>query len=278
MNHKKRHYTPYWPFLIVLIIITEIWTLFPIFWALITSFKTKAEIFTITPTIFFTPTFRNYIELFTELSFGRWMLNSFIVSSISAILATFSGAMAGYALSRFKFRGNISLANFILSLRILPPVASAVPIFILFNYLNLLDTYIALILVYTAFNLPLAIWMMMGFFGELLREFEEAAMIDGCNRFQAFIHVLLPLVRSGAIATFIICFMFAWNELLYAVFLTGSNTYTVTLALTRFVTIKRIDWGGLMAGGIMSVLPIYAVALFVQRYLVRGLTFGAIKT
>jgi len=277
MNYGKQHSLLHKTLIILAIIAAEVWILFPIFWALITSFKTKAEIFTVTPTIFFTPTLKNYVELFTELSFERWMLNSFIVSSFSAIIATLTGTMGGYAFTRFKFKGNTSLANFVLSLRILPPVASAVPIFILFNYLNLLDTYIALILVYTAFNLPLAIWMMMGFFSESLKQLEEAALVDGCNRFQVFIHIVFPLVKSGAIATFIICFMFAWNELLYAVFLAGSNTYTVTLALTRFVTIKRIDWGGLMAAGITSVIPIYAVAFFVQRYLIRGLTFGAIK-
>jgi multiple sugar transport system permease protein len=277
MNYEKQHSLLHKSLIILAIIVAEVWTLFPIFWALITSFKTKGEIFTVTPTIFFTPTLRSYIELFTELSFGRWMLNSFIVSSLSAIIATFTGTMAGYAFTRFKFKGKTSLANFVLSLRILPPVASAVPIFILFNYLGLLDTYIALILAYIAFNLPLAIWMMMGFFSESLKQLEEAALVDGCNRFQVFIHIVSPLVKSGAIATFIICFMFAWNELLYAVFLAGSNTYTVTLALTRFVTIKRIDWAGLMAAGLTSVIPIYAVAFFVQRHLVRGLTFGAIK-
>lgn len=277
MNYKKPSLAWHKSFIILLIIIAEIWTLFPIFWATLTSFKTKAEIFNPTPSIFFEPTLKNYIDLFAELSFGKWMLNSFIVSSISAVVATFTGTMAGYAFSRFRFRGGTSLANFILSLRILPPVASAVPIFILFNYLKLLDTHIALILAYTTFNLPLAIWMMRGFFSEMLKQFEDAALVDGCSRFEAFIHIVLPLVRSGTIATFIICFMFAWNELLYAVFLAGSNTYTVTLALTRFVTIKRIDWGGLMAAGIISVIPIYAVALFVQRYLIRGLTFGALK-
>jgi len=272
-----RRITPWKVLIVVLILIAELWTLFPIFWTLLTSLKTKAEIFTLTPTIFFTPTLKNYINLFTELSFGKWMLNSFILASISATLATFTGTMAGYAFGRFKFKGNTNLANFILSLRILPPVASAVPIFILFRYLNLLDTHIALILVYTAFNLPLAIWMMMGFFSELPKEFEEAALIDGCSRLQAFLHVVFPLMSSGVIATFIICFMFAWNELLYAVFLAGGKTYTVTVAMTRFVTIKRVDWGGLMAAGITSVIPIFAVALAVQRYLVRGLTFGVIK-
>ena len=272
-----RRITPWKVLIVVLILIAELWTLFPIFWTLLTSLKTKAEIFTLTPTIFFTPTLKNYINLFTELSFGKWMLNSFILASISATLATFTGTMAGYAFGRFKFKGNTNLANFILSLRILPPVASAVPIFILFRYLNLLDTHIALILVYTAFNLPLAIWMMMGFFSELPKEFEEAALIDGCSRLQAFLHVVFPLMSSGVIATFIICFMFAWNELLYAVFLAGGKTYTVTVAMTRFVTIKRVDWGGLMAAGITSVIPIFAIALAVQRYLVRGLTFGVIK-
>jgi len=277
MSARKKRITPWKILIVVLILIAEFWTLFPIFWTLLTSLKTKAEIFTLTPTIFFTPTLKNYINLFTELSFGKWMLNSFILASVSATLATFTGTMAGYAFGRFKFKGNTSLANFILSLRILPPVASAVPIFILFRYLNLLDTHIALILVYTAFNLPLAIWMMMGFFSELPKEFEEAALIDGCSRLQAFLHVVFPLMSSGVIATFIICFMFAWNELLYAVFLAGGNTYTVTVAMTRFVTIKRVDWGGLMAAGITSVIPIFAIAFAVQRYLVRGLTFGVIK-
>ena len=267
-----------WKILIIIfIIIAEIWSLFPIFWTLITSLKTKAEIFALTPSLFFTPTLKNYVNLFTELSFGKWMLNSFISAVVSATLATFTGTMAGYAFGRFDFKGSNSLANFILSLRILPPVASAVPIFILFRFLNLLDTYLAFILVYTAFNLPLAIWMMMGFFSELPKEFEEAALIDGCNRFQAFIKVVLPLVGSGVVATFIICFMFAWNELLYAVFLAGPKTYTVTVAMTRFVTIKRVDWGGLTAAGITAVIPIFAVAFAVQRYLIRGLTFGVIK-
>lgn len=261
----------------VLVILAEVYFLFPIFWIFLASIKTKVQLFTKTPLLLFTPTYRNYVGLFTELQFGRWLLNSFIMATGSAIVATLTGAMAGYAFARFKFKGNVGLANFILSLRILPPVASAVPIFILFRFLGLIDTHMGLTLVYIAFNLPLAIWMMMGFFEELPRTFEESALIDGCSGSQAFYHIVLPLIRSGLVATFVICFMFAWNELLYAVFLAGGNTYTVTVAMTRFVTIKRVDWGGLTAAGLTAVLPVFAVAFSVQRYLVRGLTFGAVK-
>jgi len=266
--------------LIILLIIglAESWTLLPILWCFLASLKTKEQLFAKYPLFIFQPTFTNYIRLFTELEFQKWIFNSLIMATSSALAATFAGSMAAYALSnRFQFRTKEGLANFILSLKMLPPIVAAVPIFILYKYLNLINTHLGLILVYTVFNLPLTIWMMRGFIEELPLEIEDAAMIDGCTKFQTFTKVVLPLTKPALVATFIISFMFAWNELLFAIFLTGAETYTVTVGMTRFVTIKRVDWGSLMAAGMTAILPVIAIAFYAQRYLIRGLTFGAIK-
>lgn len=266
--------------LIILLLmgIAEFWALFPILWCFLASLKTKEQLFSKYPLFIFYPTFTNYIHLFTELEFQRWIFNSLIMATTSALVATFTGAMAAYALSnRFQFRAKEGLANFILSLRMLPPIVAAVPIFILYKYLNLVNTHLGLTLVYIVFNLPLTIWMMRGFVEELPIEIEDAAMIDGCTRLQTFTKVVLPLTKPALVATFIISFMFAWNELLFAIFLTGAETYTVTVGMTRFVTIKRVDWGSLMAAGMSAMLPVIAIAFYAQRYLIRGLTFGAVK-
>lgn len=260
-----------------LVILAVILSLAPLVYLFITSLKEPNLTFNLPPVWIFTPTLQNYREVLAGGQFEKYFVNSLVVALSTTTLALFLGGLAAYGFSRFRFRGAFWLRMSALIPQMLPPITIIVPLYVLFNGLKLLDTRWSLIISYLTFTIPLALWMMIGFFDDVPIELEEAAMIDGCTRFGALVRVSLPLVAPGLAATAILAFLYCWNEFLYAVILTGREARTLPVTITSFMTNKAILWGRIAASGSMVLVPVLVFALLAQRYLVRGLSRGAIK-
>jgi multiple sugar transport system permease protein len=266
---------------VVVLIAALAFFMFPVIWMFITSFKTEAEYFSYPPV--FIPedfSFRNYFNAMAFPPDGRGGLqglrDSLIIASATTVASVLIGSLAAYSLSRFKTGGE-NFSFWILSTRMFPPVAAALPLFLIFKEIKLLDTHLALIIANTVFSLPFVIWLLKGFFDELPAELEEAALIDGCSHWGAFTRVALPLVTPGLVATALFSFIFAWNEFMFALLLTRRNVRTLTIIVPSLVGGHEILWGEIAAIGTVAIIPGILLALLLQRYLVRGLTLGAVK-
>ncbi len=275
MNASRRHIRLALIYLAVLAAVAI--SVFPIGYLFLTSFKPPDLTFAIPPVWFFTPTLQNYQEVFAGGAFSKYFANSLIVASTTTAIALVLGSFAGYGFARFRFRGAAWLRLASLVPQMLPPITIIVPLYVLFNSLKLIDTLPALIVSYLTFSIPLSIWMMTGFFADVHPELEESAMIDGCTRLQAMLRISLPIVAPGLAATAILSFIYCWNEFLYAVILTGRDARTLPVTITSFMTNKAILWGRIAASGSLVLVPVILFALLAQRYLVRGLSRGAIK-
>lgn len=224
------------------------------------------------------PTLANYRRLFQEYDFKRYFLNSTLVATVTAVVATSVSAFAGYALARFRFPGRGFFGFLILVTQMLPGIAIIIPLFIWFKQFHLIDTYWALFIAYNAFAIPFCTWMLRGFFASLPVDVEEAALIDGATQLGAFLRVVVPLSAPGMLATAIFSFILAWQEFLFAVTFTSKaelRTLTVGIAAMRGKDV--VDWGLLNAGVVVTTIPLAILFIFVQRYLVEGLTAGAVK-
>ncbi len=261
----------------VILIIASIVALFPLYWIVMTAFKLPAESHSIPPKWLFIPTLRNFTIVLFEDPFPKFLLNSLIIVSLSVLIVIVLGSFAGYAFARFKLKHRESFFFFILTTRMGPPIAFAVPFYMIMNGLGLLDSYPAMILIYTLFNLAFCIWMTQGFFQEVPLESEEAAMLDGCSRIQTFFKIAFPLALPGIVATAIFCFIITWNEFFYSMILTNYYAKTFTVHMPSFVGAPRIRWSEMSAASTLAMIPVIAFAISVRRYLVRGLTMGAIK-
>jgi multiple sugar transport system permease protein len=259
------------------VIIAVILSLAPIVYLLITSFKQPELTFAIPPVWVFTPTLKNYIDVFAGGTFTKYFLNSLIVALTTCFVALLLGTFAAYGFARFRFRGSFWLRMSVLVPQMLPPITIIVPLYVLFNGLKLTDTRTALVISYLTFTIPLSIWMMIGFFLDVPVELEESAMIDGCTRFEALIRISLPITAPGLAATAILSFLYCWNEFIYAVILTGRDARTLPVTITSFMTNKAILWGRIAASGSLVMIPVLIFALLAQRYLIRGLSRGAVK-
>lgn len=264
-----------------LVVIALIVFLFPVIWMFLTSFKTEAEYFSYPP-VFIPEDFslRNYFNAMALPPDGRGGLqglrDSLIISLSTTLVSVLVGSLAAYSLARFRTGGE-NLSFWILSTRMFPPVASALPLFLIFKEIKLLDTHLALIIANTIFNLPFVIWLLKGFFEDLPVELEEAALIDGCSHWQAFTRIALPLVAPGVVATALFSFIFAWNEFMFALLLTRRNVRPLTIIVPSLVGGHEILWGEIAAIGTIAIIPGIALSLLLQRYLIRGLTLGAMK-
>jgi multiple sugar transport system permease protein len=255
-----------------------LWTLVPIVWMALSSLKIKTSMFSMPPKIFFDPTLTYYSNMF----FGRnpitgYLLNSVFVSVLSAAVAVVLGTLGGYGLSRVEMRGKNHLAFWIISTRMAPIAVVIIPLFMIYNYIGLLNTLLGLIIAYTTFNLPFAIWLMRSFFDEIPEALEEAAQIDGATKWQAFRKVALPLVLPGMGATAIICIVFAWNDFMFALIFTNNATQTIPVAAAQLITQTGTRWGRVMATGVVILAPMVVFGMIVKNYLVSGLTMGAVK-
>jgi multiple sugar transport system permease protein len=277
-SHKKKR-SQWWQY--ALLVIASLIALLPVYWMLTISLKTEADQFASPPQWFvFKPTLEHYQDAFVTRSFGQYLATSATVAALSTLCAMLIGTLAAYGLARFelKYQLNKRLSLWILSTRMFPPIVTAVPLFLMMRDLRLLNTITALVIVYTAFNLPFVVWMMRGFFKEVPREMEEAALVDGDSRMGALVHVILPLVTPGLAATAVFCLIMSWNEFLFALVLTQTDAaMTLPIGIAGRVTQYEIKWGVMSAAGVVAMLPILVFALSVQRYLVRGLSLGAVK-
>lgn len=255
-----------------------LWTLVPIFWMVLSSFKPSGSITSPTPKIVFNPTLENYASLFSGANnLLGYAENSLLAAGISTVISVVLGCLAGYGLARIHFRGKHHLSFWIISTRMAPIAAVIVPLYLLFRYADLLDSITGLVIAYLTFNLPFAIWIMNAFFADLSPALEESALVDGATRFQAFWRIALPLVTPGVVTTAILCFLFAWNDYAFARTFSGPGSGTIPVFAAQLVTQTGIDWGALVSIGTVVVLPMIVAGLLVRRYLVAGLTLGAVK-
>jgi multiple sugar transport system permease protein len=256
-------------------------TLFPVYWIAANSFKLDIDIFAVPPEWFpFNPTLKHYDAAFVQRPFLLYALNSLIIAVVSTLVSLVFGTLAGYALARFRYPGQwrYQISFWILSTRMMPPIVTIIPLYIAFNYLDMLNTKPAVAIAYTAFNLPFATWMMKSYFQDLPVELEEAAIVDGDTRWGAFLRVALPLARPGLAATAIFCLIVSWNEFLLALILTlTARSQTLPIGIAGRVTQYTTYWGEISAAGFMACIPIMIFAFIVQKHLVRGLSFGAVK-
>ena len=265
----------------VVMVLIAIVGLAPFVVLLLISTKTRLEVLQVPPSITFDfeTMLTNYRQVIFDRFFLRYTLNSMIVTGLSTLIALVVGIPAAYAFSRLRFRGSEQWASTILSFRFMPPVAVAVPIFLVVRQLGLADSYLGLILPYVAFTLPLVIWMLIGFFDEVPREIDDAALVDGCSRLGVLWRVMLPLVRPGVMVAAVFGVIFIWNELLVGVYVIGSEDIkTVPVGAAGLISAQRpLDWNVAATVGVVTIVPIFIFSLFVQRYILRGVTAGAIK-
>ncbi len=249
---------------------------FPVYFMLTTSFKYPIQ--TYDPSIWlFYPTLANYQSLFQNYDVAARLLNSVIVTTGSVLLALVLGGMAAYGFAKYDFRGKDNIAGWMLSMRFLPAMAVVIPLFLIANTLRVLDTQMLLIVVYLTFNVPFAAWMLRGFFDEIPVELEDAAMVDGASRWQILLRIVLPLSTPGIFATAALLVIATWNEFTLALFLATFQARTMPTVTSQFQTVRGILWGELTALGVLTTLPVLVFAILARKYLVRGLTFGALK-
>ncbi len=264
-------------FRIIFIGMAMIWSLGPLYWMAATSLKPPQIVWVLPPPLIFTPYFDNYHQVFTRTPFWPYLINTLIVATTTLFIALFIGSLAAYSFTRFRYPGSDFLPLFYLVARMLPRFILVIPLYIVMRETGLLNTHIALILSYTTFALPFVIWMMIGFFKEIPIELEEAAMVDGCNRLQVLAWIVLPLAAPGLAATAVFTFLLGWNEFLFSLVLAGRDTRTLPTIATSFTTDRGVEWGMVMATGSLVILPVIAMALLVQRHIIRGMTLGAVK-
>lgn len=250
--------------------------LFPLLWVVLSSFKTKLDLLAVPPVFLFKPTLQNYAHALHS-DFPMQIRNSLVIAVSSTVLSIVLGSLTAYGFSRYTIKGSDFVQFWILSLRMLPAIAVMVPFYLVFQALGLLDTQIALILVYSLFNISFAVWVLKGFFDEIPLELEEAAMLDGYSPPRVFLQVSLPLVRSGLAATAVFCLIQSLNEFLLAVSLTTRVAETAPVGLSKVQTLMGVDWGLLSAAAVLFMLPIVIFTLIVRNELVRGMSFGRIK-
>ncbi|MBW8003492.1 MAG: carbohydrate ABC transporter permease [Planctomycetes bacterium] len=262
-------------------VIITMFVFFPIVWLVSTSFKNPVDMFAVPP-IFVpaNPSFDHYATLFFEAGIVKYILNSVIVAVSTTLLSLVAGTLAAYSLARFRlpYRMNERLSFWVLSTRMFPPIVTIIPLFAMMRFFHLLNTRMGLVIAYTAFNLPFVVWMMRGFFMEIPEELEEAAMVDGDSRMSAFRRIILPIAKPGLVATSIFTLILSWNEFLFALILSQTRSAaTLPIGVASTVTQYEIKWGEMSAAGVIAVVRVLIFAFVVQKHLVRGMSFGAIK-
>lgn len=256
-----------------------LWTLGPIYWMVATSFKNGSQLFTWPPTYLpWRPTLGNYNEAFVQRPLLDYARNSVIVAAVSTPLSVMIASLAAFGFGRHRFPGRTLLLFLILAIRMLPGLIVALPLFLIFRDLHLVDTKLGLIIAYTVFNLPFNIWLLQAFFADVPREIEDAATVDGASQLRLFFGIMLPLAAPGLVASAILCLLLAWNEFGFALILTYTiRSQTLPIAIAGFTSDRGTYFGAMAAAGTLAVLPVFLFAIVVQRFLVQGLTAGAVK-
>jgi multiple sugar transport system permease protein len=259
-----------------LVILLAAMIMLPFIWLVLMSFKTTDDIFAFPPKLLFDPTLQNYVGLWAS-SFRYSFLNSAIVSVLSTLLALLVGLPGAYALSRMSMRQEKPLSLLILASRMAPPIAFTIPYFLAYRWMGLLDTRLGLILIYLTFNISLVVWLMRSFFDACPRSLEEAAWVDGASLWQGFTSIMLPISGPGVAATAILCFLYSWNDFFFALILTRNQAMTAPVAVVNFMNYEGWEWGKIAAGGAMVMLPVLIFSILVRKFLIHGMTTGAVK-
>jgi multiple sugar transport system permease protein len=268
-------------------VVLIVWTAFPFVWILLTSLKNSADIISAPPKFIFEPTTDNYAALFlgsqrggyatTRPDFPLFFVNSVIISTGAVVVSLLASIPAAYALARFTFPLKNALAFLFMSFRFVPFLAFVIPLYLLYQRVGLYNSHVGLILAYQLITLPFTIWMLRSFFMEVPLEIQEAAQIDGCSWLGILTRVILPLSMPGIAVTVILGFMFCWNAFNYPLMLAGRETFPVTVGAIQFISYDQVLWGQMAAATIVSALPQLLLSLLVQKYIVRGLTMGAVR-
>jgi len=259
-------------YLLILVVLAIM--LFPFYWMVLTSLRSQVDNVSRVPVWWFTPTWENYQNVISRNNFLTFTWNSFVVATLSTAIGLVLGLPAAYSIARFKQDG---LALAILIARLTPYITYLVPWYLAFRALGLIDTYLALTLTHLIVGMPLIVWIMISFFEGVPQDLEEAAFVDGATRIGAFMRVILPLSTPGIVAASILAFIFSWNQFLFSLVLSGPNTRPVPVAVFNFISYGQIDFGGLGAAAVMITLPVLILTLIIQRWIVTGLTMGAVK-
>lgn len=259
-------------------VVVSVWMLFPVFWMATTGLKENESIMNLPPEwLFFDVTFRHFTELFTELGFHQYLFNSFVVAAVSVGVSVVVGVPAAYALSRMDVPAGDDISFYILSTRMVPPLAILVPLYIFYQAVGMTDSLAGLTITHLLITLPMVIWIVKGFIDELPPSLEESALVDGCNRIQAFREIVVPLVTPGIAAAAFIGFIFSWNNFMLALVLTSGADKTAPLVIQSSMGYLSINWGMLGAAGTLTILPPVVLSLLIRDYLVEGMTMGAVK-
>ena len=248
--------------------------LFPLGWMILSSLKTNVQAMAYPPVWLFWPTLQNYVDVFAKNPFFSYIVNSTIIAVLAVGIGLLCGLPAAYTMARHR---QTSLGFLFLMVRILPGIAFLVPLFVIYRHLGLINTFGGVALAHVIGVLPLVIWVMAGFFEDIPRELEDAALIDGCSRIGTFVRIVLPLSKPGIVAATILSFIASWNNFIFVLILGGKDTITLPMAVYSFVSFEDVNWGGLTAAATVITVPILVLSLIVQRYLAGGLTMGAIK-
>ena len=259
----------------VLLAIYAVFALFPLVWMVILSFKPDAQMFN--TTFIFTPTLDNYRNVLFRSDYPRYMRDSLIVSALAVVVSVIVGVPAAYALARYDFKKKEDIAFQILSFKFAPEILVVLPLFMIYQKLHLYDTYLGLIWVYQLISMPLLIWVVRGYFEDISVEIEYAAQVDGYTWYQIFFKNLIPLIRPGLVSAALLAFIFAWNEFTFPLLLAGAKVQTITVAITKYLGTDTAHYGQLAVAAVISALPAIIFALIIQKHLVRGLSFGAVK-
>lgn len=261
-----------------LLLLVGLYCLGPFTWQIITSVKPATELTTLPPVLPTVPTAEHYVSVFEGHPFLRIMVNSLIVAGATTVLALTVGSLAAFALAQLQMRGKMLLLAFVLAVSMFPPIATVSPLYLVIRTLQMRDTLAALILTYTTFSLPLAIWVLTNFFANIPREIYSASRVDGCTAFQSFYRIILPLSAPGLAATSVLVFIFSWNEFLYALTFTATvASRTIPVGIALFPGLHEIPWGEIAAASVVVTVPIVVLAFTFQRRIVEGLTAGAVK-
>ncbi len=274
MKGSRRLHDDAWVDVVLAVAIVVV--VFPLLWIVATSFKGRFDIAAKPLKFLFQPTLENYSTVFVSDNFLNYFRDSAIIAASSTVISLFLGSMTAYSMTRYRVGGNF-IPFWILSQRMLPPIAIILPVYILMRNLGLLDTYYAIIIMHTLLNLPFVVWLMTGFFKEVPEAIDEAAIMDGCSVFATFRRIILPIVVPGLLATGVFCILTSWNEFLFSLVLSGRTVKTLPVAVAFYVTDRDILWGPMTAVGVTATIPIIIFTILIQRHLVRGLSYGAVK-
>jgi ABC-type glycerol-3-phosphate transport system permease component len=274
MKTLKNHWLSY-----LILLVATFTALFPLFWTVSTSIKFKVETYVLPPKLInFTPTAKNYTSLFAMESFTRIYMNSILITVVSTLICLIAGAFAAYALARrASFSGRRPLEALMIAVRALPGIVVILPLFNLGSFIGIYDNIWAISLIYAGFTVPFAVWLMTSFFDQIPIEIEEAARIDGAGTFALFRRVLFPIAAPGIVATGVFVALLSWNEFLIPVIMAGENSKTLPVLVAGFISNRTLDWGPMAAAATVAIIPIAIFTIVIQKWLVSGLSGGAVK-